>query len=99
MKSTFCHPVAQEPVHAPPARVARPLEQVGPQDPHLEVEGPAAPPASAAAEGAEGGGAVVPLDVVEDGGGELVPDGVQVAAVGPVVPEVDQLERAPPSCS
>lgn len=49
---------------------------------------------AAVGEGVDEGGAVVPLEVIDDGvsAPELVANDVEVATVGPVVPEVDHAE-------
>lgn len=82
--------VAEKSVDALLAEVFGAVEPIGAEDSDIELCGAAR---FGGIERVEEGGAIVPLEIVQNRA-ELVLYDVEVAAVGPVVPEVDQAERS-----
>lgn len=76
--------IAEEAVDFTLAEIVGAVEPVGAENADLELGGGAL---ARGIEGVEEGGAVVPLQVVEDVA-QLVPNYVKVASLGPVVPQV-----------
>lgn len=87
--SLFPH-ITDKAVNGLPAEVGSAVEPVRAEYPDVEVDGAAA---AIAVEGVVEGGAISPLEVVQQLA-QLVLDDVEVAGVGPVVPEVDEREGA-----
>lgn len=84
----FLPDITEEAIDMLLTQIVGTIEPVGSENAHLDLGGSTL---SVGVESIEEGGAVVPLEVVEEVA-ELVLDDVEVAAVGPVVPEVDHLE-------
>lgn len=82
--------IAEEAIDMLLAEVIGTVEPIGAENADVEVVGLAL---ARVVEGVVEGGAVVPLEVVEEGA-ELVLDDVEIARVGPVVPQVHDRQLA-----
>lgn len=81
--------IAEEAVDMSLTQIVGTLQPIRAQNPNIQLRGATV---GGGIEGVEEGGAVVPLQVVEEVIGQLLLYDVEVTAVGPVVPQIDYLQ-------